>query len=292
MSQRRAWALNLDAEQELAARGPYTRSASLEATVARARVGLIGGLVRRDDVVVDQGTEAHGLLGFAWCPTPRALASLERAGAALPAAPSLAVLRDVNARTFAARLAGGGLDKRVVSSAQELEPMLAGPSPTSAWLVRRPFGAAGRGRRRVPAARASDDDARWLAAGLRDGPLVVEPWVEVELEVARHGWIEMDGHVELGPPCVQRVDARGAWRETRRAEVGELTTDECAASDQAIGIAAEALVRAGYFGPFGVDAFRYRIEQVAAFQPLSEINARFTMGWETGMGSPPHRIGP
>ena len=291
MTERRAWVLNLDAEHELAARGPYTPAASLRATVARARADLIGGLVQPDEVVVDEGTEAHGLLGFAWCPTPRALRSLERAGAVLPAAPSLAVLREVNARTFAARLAGGALDKHVVSNAEELEALLARQAPRPAWLVRRLFGAAGRGRRRVPPGKPTDDDARWLKAGLRDGPLVVEPWVEVELEVARHGWIEADGDVRLGAPCVQRVDARGAWCETRRAQPGELTATECAASDRAVRIAAEALVGAGYFGPFGVDAFRYRGEP-SGFQPLSEINARFTMGWEAGMGAPPHRLGP
>jgi hypothetical protein len=35
---------------------------------------------------------------------------------------------------------------------------------------------------------------------------------------------------------------------------------------------------AGYFGPFGVDAFIYE----GGFQPRSEINARFSMGFPVG----------
>ena len=43
---------------------------------------------------------------------------------------------------------------------------------------------------------------------------------------------------------------------------------------------AAALHAAGYFGPFGIDAFRYRLPGGGeAFNPRCEINARFTMGY-------------
>ena len=43
---------------------------------------------------------------------------------------------------------------------------------------------------------------------------------------------------------------------------------------------AAALSAAGYFGPFGVDAYTYRERGGAiALQPRSEINARYTMGF-------------
>jgi hypothetical protein len=43
---------------------------------------------------------------------------------------------------------------------------------------------------------------------------------------------------------------------------------------------AAALTAAGYFGPFGIDGFRYRTaDGSSALNPRCEINARFTMGY-------------
>ena len=55
--------------------------------------------------------------------------------------------------------------------------------------------------------------------------------------------------------------------------------------EEAAARAGEALARAGYHGPFGIDAFRYRSAPGAPerLNPLSEINARFTMDWSTAM---------
>jgi hypothetical protein len=68
------------------------------------------------------------------------------------------------------------------------------------------------------------------------------------------------------------------------AESGELHEDELAALNETFERAAEALRGAGYFGPFGIDAFRYLDAQnVERFHPLGEINARYSMGWLIGM---------
>ena len=48
--------------------------------------------------------------------------------------------------------------------------------------------------------------------------------------------------------------------------------------------AAESLRSIGYFGPFGIDAFVFRSERGEHLNPLSDLNARFTLGWSTGMG--------
>ena len=46
------------------------------------------------------------------------------------------------------------------------------------------------------------------------------------------------------------------------------------------------LREAGYFGPFGVDAFAWEDELGARrFQPRCEVNARYSMGWAAGMGA-------
>jgi hypothetical protein len=59
------------------------------------------------------------------------------------------------------------------------------------------------------------------------------------------------------------------------------------------------LAEHGYAGPFAVDAFAYRDCDARKFQPLSEINARFSFGWiaralaqrsgatQLGFGEPP-----
>ena len=53
--------------------------------------------------------------------------------------------------------------------------------------------------------------------------------------------------------------------------------------------AGAALASAGYFGAFGIDAYRYRLDGREALNPMSEINARFTMDWTVGMVDGPER---
>ena len=61
--------------------------------------------------------------------------------------------------------------------------------------------------------------------------------------------------------------------------------------EEAAARAGEALAAAGYFGPFGIDAYEHRVPggRERVLNPLSEINARFTMDWTTGMTSRPDR---
>jgi hypothetical protein len=53
---------------------------------------------------------------------------------------------------------------------------------------------------------------------------------------------------------------------------------------------ATALTLAGYFGPFGVDAFVYRDRLgTERLQPRSEVNARYSMGFAVGLPHVPGR---
>ncbi|MBM3991015.1 MAG: hypothetical protein FJ298_08405, partial [Planctomycetes bacterium] len=103
-----AWVLNLDAEVELAASARYAPTAHVRTIVERERARLVGSLLGPGDVLVTPELLARapqaaaGLKGIAWSPTPTALALLRRAGARLDAAPPLQVLREANARPFAA----------------------------------------------------------------------------------------------------------------------------------------------------------------------------------------------
>jgi hypothetical protein len=53
---------------------------------------------------------------------------------------------------------------------------------------------------------------------------------------------------------------------------------------------ARALFQAGYFGPFGIDGYRYLVDGKAGFCALSEINARYTLGFVTGFPQHPSQL--
>ena len=86
-------------------------------------------------------------------------------------------------------------------------------------------------------------------------------------------------------PTVQRTDATGSWRASLPAIAGTLAADEERALLEAAETTAAALHEVGYFGPFGVDAFRWRdVNRAARWNPRGEVNARYSMGWAVGMG--------
>ncbi|MDX2010171.1 MAG: hypothetical protein SFW67_08280 [Myxococcaceae bacterium] len=287
-----SWVLNLDAEDELARAGAHTPT-----DVMRTRIeGLLprlDGLIRPGDRVLwplGQRVERGGS-GRAWCLTRWARSQLDAAGLEVPRAPSLEVLRRVNHRRFAHEL---GQALPVAGWARTLEDLLTllrsdGLREVSVegwWLLKRPFGYAGRGRRRLRLQALTDADRSWLEASFREGDgLQVEPLVSRELDAALHGWLAEDGVCTLGVPTIQHLDASGAWQATEVAPAGTLTPAELEALERAARQTASALHEAGYFGPFGLDAFRWRSPTgLLHFQPRSEVNARYSMGWARGMG--------
>lgn len=277
----RVWALNLDAEIELAhpGGGAYTPSrrvlSQLSPHAARFAATLPAG-----DRALEAATDPEGAPGEAWCPTPRALAALRRAGVTAPDAPPLEVLRRVNGRAFAFGLASLP-EARLCRDEGEVARALERPG---SWLAKRELSFAGRGRRRLEGP-GREPDRGWIGASLAQGPLLVTPWVEIELEVARHGYLERGGELRAGRVTVQRVDPGGQHVESSLAGPDLLRGEEERALEEAFADAAEALGEAGYFGPFGIDAFRYRTPAGRPrFHPLSDLNARYSMGWFVGMG--------
>jgi hypothetical protein len=284
--------LNLDAELELARRGgPYQTPLSVARGIAPVLPKAESLLGTRDVIVDESGAlrlpaAAGGgapetparWLGAAWSPTPSALARLARAGVELPPSPGFAVLQRVNHRRFYLELGGGAPGARYVQDEATLAATL---GERRVWLCKRPFGFAGRGQRRIPLT-PSADDRRWLADGLRQGGFVAEPWLELRVELALHGVLD-GAQLGLGHVCVQQTDAFRAWVSTRRARDGELSPrhlNELRERAEAVGA---ALASAGYFGPFGIDAYLYETGAGAlAINPLSELNARFSMGYAVG----------
>ena len=276
--------------------GVFQLDPELDATGAMASETLAGqeasGLARYLIPLRDLSV-LSGLPGHAWSPTPNALDRLRGVGADVATAPSIEVLREVNARSFAARLhrkldlAPGALTKHICASLDEALATLGQPAPQG-WLVRRSFGAAGRGRMRIASLdthRLTPAEQSWLLASLGIGPLVLEPWVEVTQEFTRSAWLGADGSVSISAPCLQGTTDAGAWAGSRRVSTAEVARADDDALAEALESAGTALHHAGYSGPFGIDAFRHRTGPGATrLNPMSEINARFTMDWTCAMG--------
>jgi hypothetical protein len=290
MVRKSAWFLNFDADDELARPSGYSPSQAVLARFndlsARVRALLLPG-----DVLIADGQSGRlvdGFFGMAWCPTPRARRALLQAGAAVLPVPALDVLQAVNHRRFSAALGQTLPGARFALTLDEVEDAVANSSPTGQWLLKRPFGFAGRGRLRLDPGRATErDQARaWINASLRGGDgLQVEPLVERAGDFALHGYLLRSGEIVLGEPTEQDCDAKGAWKGSARAAPGDLEPSELDALLDHARLAGTALRRAGYWGPFGVDAFLWKDKgRERRFNPRCEINARYSMGWAIGMG--------
>lgn len=286
----RAWVLNLDADRELAHPEGFTpRPADLAR--AEAHYEALAALVGNDRIVrpTDVPGSARGLEGTCWCPTPWALGQLERVGADLPEAPSLAILQRVNHRAFCTALGPTIPGAVFTHDASQAFATLSQPTPSGSWLVKNPFSFSGRGQLPIYSDRLTSGERRHIERTIEKNGLQIEPQVERLGDFAIHGELSPRGALTLGRPVIQQIGARGMWQRSSIAEPDELSTEEreaLRAEGERVG---EALRDAGYFGPFGIDAFRHRWwDDEVRFNPRCEINARYTMGWAQGMG---HRSG-
>jgi len=287
MKPRFGWVLNLDAELELSrARAGYVPQRKLLAQLAehgKSAERLLGP----DDFLVEKPATSQAVVGRAWCPTPLALAKLRGFGVEPEPHPDAATLRRVNHRLFAHQL-GGGLPHQVyLTTRAELEALLA--RDERAWLLKRPLAFAGRGQLRALGP-LTDKQWAWVDVSLARDGLLVEPLVEPALELSLHGFLQRDGRYELGRVCTQLVSARGVFRGVRLASPDELSSQELQTLMAQGASVAVALSQAGYFGPFGLDAYRYTLEGQLRFCALSEINARYTLGFVTGFPLHPNQL--
>jgi len=278
-----AWVLNLDVELELAD-PDYRRSARMCRRIEELAPRFLAGF--EDEIEPVLPWQPRPLRdvdeGRAWCPTPAALSVLVACGVAQPDAPPESVLLRVLSREFAASL-GHGLPGAIFThDPAEVEAKVAQACDSSRWLLKRSFGFSGRERKLVTRGALDATTRRWVEASVEHG-VRVEPWVEIVREFGLHGRIARDGTIELGAPVVQVCD-NGAWVDSRRIVGDEIGGNE---REQLFAVAIEcagALVSAGFFGPFCVDGYRWRqADGTERFQALGELNARYTMGFATGM---------
>jgi hypothetical protein len=284
MATRVAWLLNLDADSELADPRRYRPPAGMAQRV-RELAPRMTMLVRPDDVLLegraDEAELARELPVLAFCPTPGALERLALLGRRPAIAPGVEVLRRVNDRAFSAALGQTMPGARFVHTLAELEATIRGPSPTGSFLIKRPFGFAGRERRRADGGQLDPSTLGFVQRSFARGEgLQIEPWVERRGDFSRHGWVREAGPALFGPLVRQDCDVAGRWQGARLAEPAALSDAEAELLQAELERSAEALHAAGYRGPFGVDAFRYVAAAGAtALAPRCEINARFTMGF-------------
>ena len=283
------WIFNLDAERELAdlRRGRSAKPAPLGPAARQAqallrRPAAAGGWLSEGDLVLDPRQAPRGAPeglteALAWCPTPLARAAAEAAGLRLDG-PSVGALTRANAReTFADLDPLPGAE--VVDSLAALRRCVerpapgrsgSGRSPRPAWLLRRSLCCAGGGRLLAPAwdRRAG----AWAEAALEEGPIEVQPVVDVVEEFSVHGRVDRAGSTVLGAPLqwAPRVrQVRSTEDASRLVELGEEVGRRLAAL--------------GYHGPFGADAFRWLdAEARPRLQVGTDVNARYTMHFSRG----------
>ncbi|MCC7423341.1 MAG: hypothetical protein IT428_23950 [Planctomycetaceae bacterium] len=220
------------------------------------------------------------LVPWGWSDAPREFA--RRYGLAMTA-PPLDAVRGVNSRRFSLQCeadAGIGLPGAAApTTLEEVADCLRGLPAAAGWVIKAEVGMSARERilGRGPVLSAPAEG--WIRKRLaRDGVVFFEPWVE-RIEEAG---IQFD-IPSVGPPqCVGvtglLTDESGAYVGTRfdRDAGLESRFDEAVSHGLR---AAERAQAAGYFGPMGIDAMRYRREDGSiAVRALQDINGRWTMG--------------
>lgn len=287
---RLAWVLNLDADLELGSKARYAPTKNVLTAMRPHVEALRASLMGPDDVLVDESTapgSAKGRIGRAFSPTPRAIAMLLRAGAEPEPYADVSVLREVNGRAFCTSLGPTLEGGAFVTDLDDAVAKLGEPPPfADAWRIKRAYGMSGRGQRVVRGSvggTLANDDLAFLRAGLAEAGVQIEPNVSIETEYGLHGLLARDGALKLGRIVRQICDPRGQWSRTELAE--NVPTSIATPFEEEVGRVGRALTTAGYFGPFGVDGFSYRDARgVTLFQPRSEINARYSMGFGIGFG--------
>ena len=186
----------------------------------------------------------------------------------------------VNHRCFALKVAqelGCALPgARMVESTAVLAEHLAATGLTR-WVVKAPLSAAGRERHIERCAGGlHNPQTRQSLDGLfaRHGPLLFEPWLRRTEDLGCTAFLYTEDP-RLASFHRQLVDEDGRFHGIELLPLSAIDFELIRTVEQV----GEALRRAGYVGPFGVDAWRYRDESgTVRLNPLGEINARMTFG--------------
>jgi len=270
--------LNLDADTELGHSHAYTPGRQIRRQIDE-HVSACAALTLGEPVCGHDPIDP-ALPVYCWCPTPSALGALANLGLRALSGPSVDALRRANDRAWTVGFADPRIQRCFVTELDDWRSLLLeAPSPTGTWRLKRRFGFAGRGQRRWRA-EPSADDLRWLAAALGQGGLLREVELPIHQEISIHGYVD-SSELLLGTPVSFSSDAFGAPAGHTRFGGSSAWARELAEAATQV---ASRLLDYGYYGPFGVDAFSWRSEGGVVLNPVSDVNARFTLAWSTGMG--------
>lgn len=216
-------------------------------------------------------------LALFWSPTPLARIGAQSLGLRLPVLPDFSVLRRVLSKRFAINSDLKTPPHGLI--AENLEQVAAAHKLLGNSLrIKKEYGHAGRGQR-VMKTSFTPDDVRFINAGLKSGAFIGEKNLEVDSLYAIHGMVLPSGGLFEGSLCVHEVDEYDAPLATGLSP----TPQEPRVIEQAtahLKSAAKTLLAAGYFGPFGLDLIDHKRQLY-----LIDLNARFTLGWSTGLGT-------
>lgn len=163
----------------------------------------------------------------------------------------------------------------MVETLTELDHLSLPPS----WVVKAPLSASGRERFIARDGEGlANPKARRTVERLfdRHGPLLFEPWLNRGADFGVSALLTYD-ELRIVGIHGQRVDRKGQFAGIDlQPDLTEVDRNRLVETTEAV---AAALRRAGYVGPFGIDAWRYRqADGSVALNPLGEINARMTFG--------------
>jgi hypothetical protein len=269
----RTWVLNPGAEREILA----GKSAPNQRTVAqmRERASLFDDLRAGEPRVwlaELEPTRKHSGRALVWCPTPAALAACRAVGLAPQPAPGFDVLRRVLSKSFLAE----ALPERTAPHHRVIRTLddYRARAATGALRAKRLDGFAGKGQRTLYADPLPGDEL-WVQHQIQAGGLVVEAELDVQGEFSVHGVVCGEDTL-IGEPCrVHTDDARAPLAVPTACSDTPFAREIRERGDEA----ARALASAGYRGAFGLDFI-----QAGGTLYATDINARFTLGFSTGLG--------
>ena len=161
------------------------------------------------------------------------------------------------------------------------------PNTANGWVLKAPFSAAGRGHVWLPfdGSKEQNQRARKRAERLLAvfGSLLLEPWMKRTEDFGCCAVVTRQD-LEILSLHEQRIDRHGGFHgltmDPEPLSCSSLEPQERDALIETTERVGRRLRRAGYVGPFGVDAWRYETADGRQhFHPLGEINARLTFGF-------------
>ena len=160
----------------------------------------------------------------------------------------------------------------------------------SRWVAKPQLSHAGRNRLLVTGSELNYQQHGWLVKQLDQGGVYLEPWTQPITESGLQFYVHSPNATSDSNRRgdVGQIDFIGATQlvndEVGRysgsmIEAGENREAECAPSIEYGFQVCRAAQSAGYFGPVGIDSFRFRNPQGGVSTRLcNDVNARFTMG--------------